>query len=351
MKADSPHQRLIVEAGRKAIPLDVSIELTHHCNFRCKHCYIPNFSAPDLLSTERVLTLLDELVAAGTLFLTLTGGELFLRKDWLVIARRARELGFALRLFTNGTLIDEAKADQIAPLSAVVEISLYGATEETYARVTARKGQMAKVHRAIDLLRERDVPLLLKAPLMSLNHHDYEAIRDYAASVGADFQVSPTIIAKKDGNQEPLALRVAPAELLPRLGGPSTGCLVDDGDDDPRSSGPLCAAANRYCNITSAGDVMACNILPGSDANIRDRDFLDVWRNSAWLNKIRAIRKSDLHTCKSCSKLSYCGRCHAQALVEDGDLYGPSSYAQERAAVLEELVATENESPLPVLQG
>ncbi|MEM7583666.1 MAG: hypothetical protein AAF560_09830, partial [Acidobacteriota bacterium] len=63
--------------------------------------------------------------------------------------------------------------------------------------------------------------------------------------------------------------------------------------------------------------------------------------NSPWLQRVRSIRRQDLHTCKSCAKLSYCGRCHAQAMVEDGDLYGPSSYAQERAEIFERLSSDE----------
>ena len=53
--------RLTVEAGKRCIPLEVSIELTHHCNFRCEHCYIPDFRAPDRMDTQRVLGLLEEL--------------------------------------------------------------------------------------------------------------------------------------------------------------------------------------------------------------------------------------------------------------------------------------------------
>ena len=82
---------------------------------------------------------------------------------------------------------------------------------------------------------------------------------------------------------------------------------------------------------------MACNILPGSGGNIRERSFRDVWQNPPWLNQVRSIRRRDLHTCNGCSRLPYCGRCHAQALVEDGDLYGPSSYVQERAEIFESL--------------
>ena len=86
---------------------------------------------------------------------------------------------------------------------------------------------------------------------------------------------------------------------------------------------------------------MACNVLPGSDSNIRERPFREIWENSPWLNRIRSIRVRDLHTCKSCSRLSYCGRCHAQAMTEDGDLYGPSSYAQNRAELFERMAETD----------
>jgi AdoMet-dependent heme synthase len=333
------HQRrLMIKAAVLSIPMDVSIELTHHCNFRCQHCYIPDFSAPDLLSTERLLTLLEELAEVGTMFLTLTGGELFLRRDWRTVAARARELGFAVRLFSNGTLIDDDVADQIAELPAAVEISLYSMDEATFETITRRPGSFVKTLAGIERLRARGVEVLLKTPMMIHNYRDLDAVAAYAERVGAGFQPSPTILAKKDGDLATLGMRVPQEDLVPHFGGPHLGCHVAEEDpSDPRREGPLCAAASRYCNITSSGDVMACNVLPGSGGNVRERAFRDVWENSPWLNQVRSIRRSDLHTCKSCSRLSYCGRCHAQALAEDGDLYGPSSYAQERAEIFERL--------------
>ncbi len=335
------HQnRLIAEAARKSIPLDVSIELTHHCNFRCQHCYIPDFHAPDLLSTVRVLTLLEELAEMGTLALTLTGGELFLRKDWLTIARRARQLGFALRLFSNGSLVDEAIADAIVPLHATVEISLYAMSRETFEKITCRPGSFDKTLRGVELLRARGVAVLLKTPLMIHNVAEIDAVHAYAREIGADFQASPTIMAKKDGDRSTIGLRVSHEQLAAYFGGPHSGCHIpEEPSSDPRHDGPQCAAASRYCNITSSGDVMACNILPGSGGNLGERSFRDIWENSPWLKQVRGIRRRDLHTCKSCSHISYCGRCHAQALVEDGDLYGPSSHAQRQAELLEQMEA------------
>jgi radical SAM protein with 4Fe4S-binding SPASM domain len=341
MEGRSYLERLLVEAGQKLIPIEISIELTHHCNFRCLHCYVPDFSATDLLTTERVLALLGELAEMGTLYLTLTGGELFLRRDWLQIARRSRDLGFYLRLFTNASLVDEDKADVIQALSCKVETSLYSMDEAVFERVTRRTGSFRSTLRGIELLCERGVEVLLKTPLMTLNHTGVERIFQYAESVGAEARLDPKIAAKKDGDLVTIQLRVGEEDLLPicRNGFLAWG-VPGECEGNPDREGPLCAAGSRYANITASGDVMACNILPGGAGNIRDRSFREVWENSTWLKKVRSIHLRDLTICNTCEKFSYCGRCHAQALVEDGDIMGPSSWACRHAEVVEEWVKT-----------
>jgi radical SAM protein with 4Fe4S-binding SPASM domain len=320
---------LLALAQERNIPLDVSIELTHHCNFRCRHCFVPDFTASDRLSTERVLTLLDELVEMGTLGLTLTGGEVLLRPDWLRIARRARRLGFALRLFTNGALIDEDTAEAIRGLKAVVEISLHAMREEVFETITGRTGSFRKTLSGIEFLRQRGVEVVLKTTVQLENRADLSAVAAYAAEVGATHQAFGAILPKKDGNLGPIGFRLPPSELKSLL-----LPVVEEGFHMNRET-PLCAAATRYCAINSAGDVLACNIMPGSGGNLRNRSFREIWEGSPWLNTVRGIRVKDLNPCNTCDRLSYCGRCHAQALMEHGDLYGPSSYARERAEVIE----------------
>ncbi len=334
----TPYQRWLVAAERRHVPVDVGLELTHHCNYRCQHCYIPNFQAPDMLTTERILRLLDELAEIGTLRIALTGGEMFLRRDWLPIARRARELGFELRLFSNASLITDAVADAIVPLHATVEISMYSMDEAVFERITQKPGSFARTIAGIEALRRRDVRVLLKMPLMIHNYTGVGAVYEYAASVGAECRSDHVINAKKDGDRSTIALRVPEKQLLPYYGGPYSGCASpSECDPDSKGDGPLCAAGVRYANVTASGDVQACNILPGSAGNIRERSFREVWEGSPWLAKIRAIRRSDLPVCSTCPKISYCNRCHAQALVEDGDILGPSSWACNHAAALEEV--------------
>ncbi len=325
---------LIQQAAIKSIPIDVSLEITHHCNYRCQHCYIPDFSAPNAMSTERILRLLEELAEMGTMYLTLTGGEMFLRKDWFQIAQRARQLGFALRLFSNASRIDEETARKLESLGVAVEITVFSMDESVFDEITQKPGSFKKTMAGIKQLHLRQVEMMLKAPIMTLNAHAWQGVESYAREMGAEFKSFASISAKKDGDQSTISLRVATENLADYYQGPASGCHVgrEINDDEP-----LCAAASRYCNITSSGDVMACNILPGSGGNLVERSFRDIWEESPWLKQVRSIRRRDLQTCNKCDRLAYCGRCHAQALVEDGDLYGPSTAAQKRADLFDQL--------------
>ena len=334
------HSKLIVEAGKRTIPLEVALELTHHCNFRCQHCYIPDFSAPDLLSTERILALLDELAEMGTLYLTLTGGEMLLRRDWYAIASRARNLGFSLRLFTNGSTVDEEKADLIKTLYATAEVSLYSMDAEIFERITQKKGSFEKTIRGIELLREREIEVLLKIPMMVYNTKGFENVFEYAARIGATARADARIVAKKNGDLVTLKLRAEPDALMPLYRSGYTPCSIpEELGSDPRAGGPLCAAGNRYANIASSGEVRACNILPGAAGNLREQTFREIWEGSPWLKKVRSIRRHDLDPCNTCSKFSYCGRCHAMAMVEDGNILGLSSSACAHAEIVEAIHA------------
>lgn len=333
----TPHfSRLVGRAAKECIPLEVVIELTHHCNFRCQHCYIPDFQAPDLLTTERVMELLDELAKMGTLYLVFTGGEFLLRKDWFDIALRARELGFSLAVLTNGALIDETIADQLAEVHAYVEISFYANDREVFEAITQKPGSFEATLKGIEFIRARDLQLELNIPVMKLNRESYRGALDFATEIGAVGSSFAKILSKKDGDPAPIQMRM-PNEALPEFfaRSPELGSAAETGEPK-RDQGPLCAAGVRYANITSAGDVLACNIMPVVAGNVLKTSFREVWENSAWFKKLREISRADLETCSTCDKYAFCGRCPAQALVEDSDLMGPSKDACAHAEAKEE---------------
>ena len=168
--------------GGRRVPLAGTIELTRRCNNRCRHCY-NNLPASDLhahaeeLRTDELIRILDEAAAAGCVWLLLTGGEIFLRPDFREIYTHAKQKGLLVTLFTNGTLMTPELADFLAnqrPFS--LEITLYGATRETYERVTGNPGLPGEVV-GTGIVRPAEVPADEVAPRLDL-------LGDYFVYVG-----------------------------------------------------------------------------------------------------------------------------------------------------------------------
>ena len=81
------------------------------------------------------------------LWLLFTGGEIFARADFLEIYTYAKEKGFLITLFTNGMMLTTRIADFLAEYRPfAIEITLYGATKETYEALTQIPGSLRKVH-------------------------------------------------------------------------------------------------------------------------------------------------------------------------------------------------------------
>jgi MoaA/NifB/PqqE/SkfB family radical SAM enzyme len=102
------------------LPAGVVYEATMRCNLHCEFCYVG-----DLLNIEgewRQELTLDALRKAfpvqSGLQVSLTGGEIFMRKDILGVMDVFRDKGYACGyLTTNGTIIDEVRADALADLA------------------------------------------------------------------------------------------------------------------------------------------------------------------------------------------------------------------------------------------
>ena len=141
----APSARLKQVIRERAQPLSASLELTYRCNWRCVFCYNPRHHDRRGLSGAEWLAVLDGLRELGTLYLTLTGGEPLTHPEFLAIARGARQRAFALRIFTNGALVTDAMADEIAALRPMaVEMSLHGEKAETHDRATATPGSSTR---------------------------------------------------------------------------------------------------------------------------------------------------------------------------------------------------------------
>jgi AdoMet-dependent heme synthase len=343
--------RLVARTTRKNLPLNVHFDLTYRCNERCVHCYLDHEDHGELTTAE-CLDVLEQLAAAGTLFLTFSGGEIFLRPDLFEILERARKLHFDVSLKTNALLVDKAKARRLKELGVRrVQISVYSDIPAVHDAITKAPGSLARTLSAIPLLQEQGLMVKISCPLMTENVGDYRGVLRLAEELGVKYMMDMTITPMMDGNESTLEHRVTTTGLLPilqdsRLGGccstrevatesrpaVSLGSAVSSGLEGSVLGDLTCSAGHNSCYISPYGDVLPCVQLPKGAGNLRRERFRTIWYQSPQLEEVRAIRTSALPVCSRCEIQDYCDRCPGLALMEGGDLLG----AYERACELAE---------------
>lgn len=200
-------------ARRSGRPVTVTFQVTDRCNYECVHCYQEHVDR-DELSFAEIDRILGELAEAGVLFLTLMGGEFFMRRDADKILRRAHELDFAIKLLTTGHHVHDRRADLIASLKPIqVDMSLYSGKPHIHEEVTRHPGSWQRTFDAARRLVERKVPVLLKAPAMEINVHDLSSLAKLAVEIGAEFSFDPKITGMENADQNPVSLRMSAQSL------------------------------------------------------------------------------------------------------------------------------------------
>ncbi len=312
-------------------PRFATVYIENKCHLRCDHCYESAESHPHdaRMSLADYDKLFDELAALGVLYLSLTGGEIFLRGDVLDIAALGRKKRFAVRLFTSGTLINEERADRIAQLKvSEVQVSLYSADPAVHDAFVGQPGAHAKTVRALRLLRERSVLTVLKTQALTINIDALETLAQLAESVGADFRVDPLVHPRMNGDPHPLRYLVPPEVLQRKLlaephlftafHGRSAESMCG-GDALRTSESTLCAAARDVVSIAADGGVLPCASFPIAGGNVKERSLVDIWRRSRLFHEVRATTFGDMSACQGCGVKASCDPCMAYALIENGD--------------------------------
>jgi len=329
-------QRLNHQIESKRIPVSGSLELTHRCNLSCVHCYC-NLSAADQkalqeeMKTDEVLCILDQIAEAGCLWLLLTGGEPLLRKDFLEVYLGAKKKGFIITLFTNGTLITPSIANRLAewtPHSA--EITLYGATRETYERVTGVPGSYDRCIEGIDMLLERMIPLDLKTMAMSLNQHELFEMKAFAKSRGVKFRFDPLLNCRLDGGTRPCDFRIRPEDVLKLdleeeqrskewtefckrfIGSSSSEYLFS------------CGAGVSSFHVNPKAQMSVCQMAQFRTYDLRAGNFEEGWRKA--IPDILNTRTTERYLCGKCDLIALCGQCPGWAWMEHGDPEAPVGY-------------------------
>jgi radical SAM protein with 4Fe4S-binding SPASM domain len=330
--------RLHQASGGRRTPMEVSIEVTHRCPLECQHCY-NNLPMSDVnarnqeLTLEEHVRLLDELVQMGTLWILYTGGEIFARKDFLDIYTEAKKRGFIITLFTNGTMITPRIADYLVQYRPFqIEITLYGATRETYEALTQIPGSFDRCMKGIHLLLDRGLPVLLKTVPTSINVHEVYEMKRIAAELGVDFKFDPLVNPRTDCSQSPLAIRLTPEQAVAlEFRDPARRAeylrLVESelaARFSPSTNRYTCGGGHGGCALDPQGKMTICVLSHRDGYNIRSGSFQEGWDGR--LKDIRDTKTTRQTICTNCHITTLCSMCAANGELEGGHAEQPVDF-------------------------
>ena len=335
------------------------IELTYGCNLRCVHCYTDCYNRADLikereLSTAQITRILDQLHEQGILWVCFTGGEIFMRRDFLEIYAYARRKGFLITLFTNATLISERIADYLeAAPPFKIDISVHGVTEETYDRVTQVPGSFKRCMEAIRMLLDRGLPVDIKTNALSVNRHELEKIKEFVEGLGLRFRLNTPIYPRLNGDLSPCEYRLSPEEIV-TLDFPD-GAFDDEEVACAASEAPpfetppddrlyRCGCGTSDVHISAWGELGTCTWQHQVRADLREKSVAEGIREV--FPHIRAARYRSNSPCRSCQVYRLCDKDPNIAWAEAHDSEQPvDHFCQTAFGRAERLTALRSITP------
>jgi MoaA/NifB/PqqE/SkfB family radical SAM enzyme len=294
--------RLMATAWRQNLLVSVLLELTYRCNLDCFFCYNDLGLKGAPLSRAQYLRLLDELRDFEVLHLTLSGGEPLAHPDFLLLGARARELGFVVRIKSNGHALRGELArrvrDEVDPF--LIEVSLHGATAATHDRQTRVPGSFERLLANLAELRALGLRVKLNSTLTAWNEGEIEDMFALAESLSLPLQVDPEVTPRDDGGREPL--QVAPtregvlrlfrvqAERGRALAAEPAAAWVRSADEGvPVPVGKHCGAGSAGLAIDPYGNVYPCVQWRRPVGNLHEQSLREIWQASAGLAQVREL--------------------------------------------------------------
>ena len=328
---------LSIKAYLERRPMAVLFEITPTCNLRCHFCYVAldPYQGP-YLSAARIIEVFDILRANEVLFLTLTGGEIFTRRDFPEIYRAARRGGFLVTLYTNATMITEAHEQLLAEEPPFrVDVSIYGADAEHYEATTGIPGSFAKFVRGVDRLQRAGVSIAMRTPVSTFNIDHVPAMIEWCRARGLPFNFDPTLDVRHDGGQEPAMYRITPRSVRDvkdqvheikhgsRRTGPLAECSVAPPPGYNREELYTCGAGRTGFFIDALGNASHCVSDREPAFPILGMPFDELWaRIGGWVTQPLPAEAP----CSGCGLRHACNNCPARSRLATGSPFLKDQY-------------------------
>lgn len=316
------------EARKNGTPAFGTFELTPLCNFNCKMCYV--HLSPERMHELGRLRTADEWVdmarqaqELGTVWITLTGGEVLTRPDFAEIYSRVSDLGMMISILSNGSLI----TDEIAELFSerrptYMRFTLYGASNETYGRLCGVPDGFDRVMQGLRKLSDAGIDFNLAFTETKLNIDDFERAQSIADEFGTSILVGANLVSGVRGASNEAGDLQVEKPVLPKtkheekLARDSEGeNIIQDfeviSQDSPFSK---CKSYRNSFWLDWNGSMELCAFM----SSCGTKPF-EVGMKRAWpelLEKLASIRRPE--NCMTCAFEGHCLSCPGTREAETG---------------------------------
>ena len=319
---------LAIRSREENVLFSVLVELTYACNLDCFFCYNDRAIEGKPLSTEQYFQFMEDLRDMQVLNLAFSGGEPLAHPDFFKIGAKARELGFVVRIKSNGHALTQRLASrlkrEVDPFG--IDISLHGATAETHDRQTQIPGSFERLAKNFQVLRDLGLRFRLNATLTAWNEHEIENMFDIAEYWNVPLNLSSAVTPRDNGDQDPLSISpsagaiekafatrltrhklnmdIPSAELVSPSVQPLEKC------ESTAGTGKQCGTGSSTLTIDPMGNILPCVQWRQPVGNLHRQSVKDLWQSSPLLDNVRETAKKAKQLVDSYGKagrlMSYC---------------------------------------------
>jgi MoaA/NifB/PqqE/SkfB family radical SAM enzyme len=229
-----------------------------------------------------------------------------------------------------------------------VEITLYGASENTYQSITGQTGMYEKCLSNIRALINAGIPTRLKTILLTKNYNEFEDMRQLAKDLDVQFRFDGMIFPCLNGDPSPIAYRISPEEVAEI----SLSCekFVTDWEQTKERMKHVpaseflysCGAGVNNFHIDYSGLLKPCIMVNTLSHNLLTGSFQE-----GWYNVIPEIKKKKIpleFACNNCENHIYCGYCPAFFRLETGSETKISEFLCRIGNRMNRLIREKNEA-------
>ena len=291
-------ERILQRVRAQRLLHDVTIELTYRCNLDCFFCYNDREKPGKPLSLAQYRRLLEDLAGMQTLFLMLTGGEPMVHPHFFEIGRMTRELGFVVRVRTNGHTLTPRNVQrllaEVDPYMA--EVSIHGASPEVHDRQTRMPGSFERLIQNLHQARAAGLRCGMITTPTAWNEHQVEAMIALGDELDAPLRFQGPVGPRDNGDTEPLLIQPAretwdriEALVTERKALTMTGAGQRPAPEvtAERETPATCSVGVAGVDIDPYGNVQACMHLHESAGSLHEQSIEQIWNHSPLFTRAR----------------------------------------------------------------